>query len=482
MLRHTLAISTVVLCWSSLALGQIDTERMKPAVTHDGWVNAEGSGIRHPDDPWELGAFLNYGYNPLVVVDANDDVSRQLVAGRLGVDLLASVSLAKPLAVGLGLPLYVAQTGDDDPSFAGLGDVRLVPKLTLLSDRSSGIGLAVVPELRAPTHTGDFSGGARNVTFVPKAVLDHRFINGIRVGFNAGVLLRESAEFANVTEGNEFIYAVALGYRFGGIEGSTEMGVELDGAVGLSESDNEEVPLELFGYVRHAFSHEWEIIGGPAVGLLAGYGVPTFRAFVGLRYAPTSHDADHDGIGDSDDLCPNDREDRDGYEDSDGCPEEDPDADQDGVPDAEDECPNAKETINGFQDEDGCPDPGDPRVIYEEGELKILDVIPFEHGSAQLKEESYPLLDQVALTLKANPEIKKMRVEGHTDDTGPEDVNQRLSQQRAETVRRYLVNKGVAPQRLEAKGYGESKPLIDEITEEARKKNRRVEFVVVDDE
>jgi outer membrane protein OmpA-like peptidoglycan-associated protein len=75
-----------------------------------------------------------------------------------------------------------------------------------------------------------------------------------------------------------------------------------------------------------------------------------------------------------------------------------------------------------------------------------------------------------------------MRVEGHTDDTGPEDVNQRLSQQRAETVRRYLVNQGVAPQRLEAKGYGESKPLIDKITEAARKKNRRVEFVVVDED
>jgi OOP family OmpA-OmpF porin len=464
---------------ASSALAQIDTERMKPAATHDSWVNAEGSGVRYPDDPWEVGLLLNYGYNPLIVVDADGEVTRQLVAGRLGIDLVGSVTLAEPFALGLGLPLYVAQTGDEDPSFAGLGDVRLAGKLRLLSDLHNGVGLALVLEVRAPTHTGDYSGGARNVTFVPKAVLDHRFLSGIRIGFNAGVLVRESTSYGNIREGSELAYAAALGYRFGGIEGRTEIGLELDGAVGLAETDNEEVPLELFGYVRHAFDPEWEIIGGPAVGILTGYGVPTVRAFVGVRWTPTSHDLDQDGIADSADRCPTVREDRDGQADSDGCPEQDPDADQDGVPDWSDQCPNAKETINGIDDEDGCPDPGDPRVIYDDGELVILDAVRFEHGSAQLSEESHALLDQVALTLKANPEVKKMRIEGHTDDTGPEDVNQRLSQQRAEVVRHYLISKGVSADRLVAKGYGESRPLSDKKTDEARAKDRRVEFVVI---
>jgi outer membrane protein OmpA-like peptidoglycan-associated protein len=454
---------------------------MKPAVTHDGWVNTEGSEVRPVDDPWEGALWLNYGLNPLVIVDGNGDQSRKLVAGRLGMDLIGSVTLAKPFAIGLGLPFYLFQDGDLDPTFAGLGDLRLVPKVELLNDRRSGIGLALVGELRAPTHTGDYSGGARNVSFFPKAVLDHRFLNGIRIGFNLGVLLREGVDYANIREGSEFAYAAALGYRFGGIEGRTEIGAELLGGVGLRASDREELPLELFGFVRHAFSNEWDLTAGPAVGLVAGYGVPTFRLFVGLRYTPTSHDADQDGISDSEDRCPNDPEDRDGYQDDDGCPEEDPDSDHDGVPDAKDECPNTKETINGIDDDDGCPDTGDPRVIYEHGELKILDAVHFEHGSAELKADSHSLLDQVALTMKANPNVRRMRVEGHTDDTGPEDVNQRLSQQRAESVRRYLIKKGVNPDRVVAKGYGESKPLISGTSDDVRAKNRRVQFVVEDE-
>jgi outer membrane protein OmpA-like peptidoglycan-associated protein len=333
-------------------------------------------------------------------------------------------------------------------------------------------------ELRAPTHTGDFNGGARNVQAIPKAIVDHRFINGLRVGANAGVAIRESTDFFNVHAGSEFAYAVALGYRFGGIEGSTEIGAELNGGVGLSEADAEEVPLEALLYVSHDLDPEWQIIGGPGIGLLPGYGVPIFRAFVGVRYTPTAHDSDNDGIADSDDKCPSVREDRDGIEDTDGCPEEDPDSDKDGVPDHQDNCPEAKETINGHDDEDGCPDSGDPRVIYEEGKFMILDAVHFEHGSAQIKEESHSLLDQVALTMKANSEVKKIRVEGHTDDTGPADVNLRLSRERANSVRQYLVNKGVDTRRLSSEGYGEERPLEKGTSDEARAKNRRVEFII----
>jgi outer membrane protein OmpA-like peptidoglycan-associated protein len=231
-------------------------------------------------------------------------------------------------------------------------------------------------------------------------------------------------------------------------------------------------------FLRHYPNEEWEIIGGPGVGMIAGYGVPTFRLFAGVRYTPTAHDADGDGIADDEDQCPQVAEDHDGDRDSDGCPEEDPDDDHDGVPNKNDECPSAKETINGVQDDDGCPDTGDPRVIYENGKIQVLDNVQFEHGSAEIKQESNSLLDQVALHMKANPEIKRVRVEGHTDDTGPRDVNVRLSKQRAEAVRRHLVAKGVNPQRLTAEGYGPDKPLVNSTTEEARAKNRRVEFVV----
>ena len=84
--------------------------------------------------------------------------------------------------------------------------------------------------------------------------------------------------------------------------------------------------------------------GGPGIGVVPGYGVPLVRVFAGVIYRPTVHDADHDGIPDDEDQCPNEPEDRDGEQDDDGCPEEDLDTDEDGVPDKQDECPEAKET------------------------------------------------------------------------------------------------------------------------------------------
>lgn len=482
-LRHASSLTALaMLGFSSIAFGQtnVDAERFKPAVTYDGWVNTEGSAVRSTDDPWQFGAFLNYARNPLVVVDRNGDVTQKLVSGRMGMDLFASATIAGPFALGLDVPLYLFQSGDYSPTFGGLGDLRIVPKLRLLDDRDS-VGLALAAEVRAPTHTGDYSGGARNVVVIPKAILDHRFPGGIHIGFNVGALVREKTRLRNVTAGSEFAYAAALGYRFGGTEGKTEIGGELNGGLGFAQMDTEEVPLEGFLFVRHNPTPEWEIIGGPGIGILAGYGIPTFRVFVGVRYSPVSHDKDGDGISDSDDRCPDVAEDRDNDEDSDGCPEEDKDSDHDGVPDKDDQCPAAKETINGVKDDDGCPDTGDPRVVYEEGKFKVLDNVQFEHGSSEIKPESYSLLDQVALHIKANPEIKKVRVEGHTDDTGPHDINVRLSKQRAERVREYLVKKGVSPQRLSSEGYGPDKPLDSAKTDAARAKNRRVEFVVEQD-
>ncbi|HEV8245626.1 MAG TPA: transporter, partial [Polyangiaceae bacterium] len=257
--HSSLAALTVTLT-AVFAQAQIDVERFKPAVTHDGWVTGEGSGNRPPDDPWEFGLFLNYAVNPLITADDNGELRDQIVGGRLGADLLASVTLADPFAVGLDLPLYLLQSGDADPSFAGLGDLRIVPKLRILRDRDDPFGLALAAELRAPTHAGDFSGGARNVTVVPKLIADHRYLGGLRLGANAGALIREKTTFVNVVAGSEFMYAGDLGYRLGGIQGSTELGIELAGAVGLSQADKEEVPLEALPFVRHEPSEEWEIM------------------------------------------------------------------------------------------------------------------------------------------------------------------------------------------------------------------------------
>lgn len=468
-------LAGVLVAWTGVATAQVDAERFKPAATHDGFVNAESSAVRDTDDRWEFGAYLNYQRNPLVIADESGNVTTSIVDGRAGLDLVASATIVGPLALGVGLPVHFAQTGDVGPNGGGLGDLRVVPKLRLLDDRSS-FGLALAVELRAPTSTADFTG-ADGVTVFPKIIADHLFRSGFRVGANAGVVLKETQTLGNLEAGSELAYAAVLGYRFGGPSGRTEIGAELVGGVGLEETQREELPLEAFFYGRHAVSRDWQVLGGPALGLLAGYGVPTVRGFIGVRYAPTHNDADRDGIGDSHDACPNIPEDRDGYQDDDGCPEEDPDRDRDGVADWDDLCPNQPETINGFEDEDGCPDEGEPKVIYEDGELQVLEPVLFEHGSAELKPESRSVLNQVALMLRANPEMERVRVEGHTDKTGPDQVNQRLSHARAREVRRYLVERGVAPQRLRAVGRGSSRPLTTEDTPASHARNRRVEFV-----
>ncbi|MEW5850543.1 MAG: OmpA family protein [Myxococcota bacterium] len=187
-------------------------------------------------------------------------------------------------------------------------------------------------------------------------------------------------------------------------------------------------------------------------------------------------DSDGDGANDEEDRCPNRAEDKDGFEDGDGCPELD--NDRDGVLDPDDRCALEAEVINSNLDEDGCPDAGKSKVVLKKDQIVILEKVYFETGKDVIQRRSFKLLLQVALTLKANPELK-VRVEGHTDDVGSDEHNRDLSQRRAEAVRRFLVDAGVEGERLEAVGYGETRPVADNKNEKGREVNRRVEFIVL---
>jgi len=179
-------------------------------------------------------------------------------------------------------------------------------------------------------------------------------------------------------------------------------------------------------------------------------------------------DRDGDGIPDLKDKCP----DQPGPEATGGCP----DKDGDGIADGEDKCPD----IPGKKELQGCPPPTPEKVRLTAERIEILEMVFFDTNKATIKPVSFGILDQVAQVLQDNPFIKKLQVAGHTDDVGPDDKNMKLSQARAEAVRAYLISKGVAPERLEAVGYGETKPLVPEKTKEARAKNRRVEFLILE--
>lgn len=189
-------------------------------------------------------------------------------------------------------------------------------------------------------------------------------------------------------------------------------------------------------------------------------------------------DNDGDKLLDKDDKCPNEAEDFDKLGDEDGCPEKD--FDKDGIEDTADKCPAKPETINNNKDEDGCPDEGATKVQMTETKIEILEKVYFDTDKDTLQRRSESILNQVAAILKANPQVTKVEIGGHTDDVGNDDYNLDLSQRRVDTVKKYLIGRGVAAERLDSKGYGETKPLVENNSDANRAKNRRVEFVITE--
>ncbi len=188
---------------------------------------------------------------------------------------------------------------------------------------------------------------------------------------------------------------------------------------------------------------------------------PTVPGFAKYQGCPVP-DTDQDGINDEEDKCPTVA----GVARYQGCPV--PDGDGDGVNDEEDKCP----TVPGVKENQGCP------VISEEVRQKIdyaANNIYFITGSAKLDKRSFKGLDDVVKIMGENPETK-LAIDGHTDNVGSDELNQKLSDNRAASVKAYLVSKGVAESRLISTGYGESQPVADNKTAAGRQKNRRVEM------
>jgi outer membrane protein OmpA-like peptidoglycan-associated protein/opacity protein-like surface antigen len=187
-------------------------------------------------------------------------------------------------------------------------------------------------------------------------------------------------------------------------------------------------------------------------------------------------DNDGDGIPDTIDKCPLDPEDKDGFQDEDGCP--DLDNDGDGIPDSRDKCPNEPETINGFQDEDGCPDKGDSLVVLSPDRLELLESIQFQRD--KLAKASNNLLGQIGATLRAHTELVRVRVTVHVQPTANTDKDQIISDARAKLIRDWLVQYGIDAKRVEARGFGGTKPLVPADQRGAAAINDRVELIILE--
>lgn len=188
---------------------------------------------------------------------------------------------------------------------------------------------------------------------------------------------------------------------------------------------------------------------------------------------PPPKDTDRDGVPDEVDACPNEA----GVTTSDpktnGCPPP-KDSDADTILDPEDACPNAAGPKTDDPKTNGCP-----VARLEQNEIRILQPVKFATNSDRLAPESEPVLTSVMDVLQAHKEITKLEVRGHTDSRGGAAANLNLSRRRAASVMKWLIAHGVAPERLGSNGFGQTRPIDTNDTEEGRKNNRRVEFRII---
>ncbi|ATB36096.1 hypothetical protein CYFUS_001510 [Cystobacter fuscus] len=564
----------------------IDVQRYKPGPGATDILGVHGSRVDNHLG-WHLGASVNYASNPLGFYNpATDRYVYELVAHQATLDVMGSLSLWNRFELGVVLPITYQSSESDagfTPAFAqglsgaGLSDVRLVPKLNLVSSENFGLGL-VVPVLLPSARGEAFRGGA-GVSARPQLVVEWGRDKGARLVANLGANIQREEQLRNLRTGTELMYALGAQIPF---SEKLALRANLAGSYGLNYTGFGALPLEVLAALQYRFSPGLSAHVGGGPGLTRGYGTPAFRVFAGIDWhqpgerasaapkaaptdeaapetAPTDEaapeaapaaapvDTDGDGIPDTADQCPTKAEDKDGFEDQDGCPDRDndkdgrpdvtdqcpnepetinrfqdedgcpdqapakdsdgdglldsqdkcplqaedrdgfqdedgcpdPDNDQDGVPDAKDQCPNEPEIINGVKDEDGCPDQGKSKVRLESNRIVILDKVYFATARDVILPKSFSLLKQVASVLKANPQIELLRVEGHTDNQGNDANNLRLSQRRADKVRAFLIREGIAGERLDAMGFGETRPVDDNKKATGRESNRRVEFNIL---
>ncbi len=608
---------------SSQSVGTIPAETFRPAIDREGIIDTESGDVgKHLD--WDVSLWGWYANDPLNIVFRDDDGEKieRLVSDRVGASLVGSLSLLDWLQLGIEIPFIIYQNGDSssflDPSqhpttfsnggWLGLRDIRIVPKVRLLTAEKHHVNLSLLGHIVLPTGTpGDQFLGSEGFWGEPMLAASRAYDGGFRWTANVGYLLRSPYFSTNLDIGQGFDLRAGVGYD---LEASTDIPLGINWSVrsDIQTTNGRDDSSDGFGVrydnsvetsvgVDYDINEALQVFGGFGMGLVSGPGTPDWRLFAGLRYAPQGcSDSDEDGICNENDQCPDEPEDKDGFQDEEGCPDPDndqdgildvddkcpiepedrdtfedengcpdPDNDQDGVLDVDDKCPSVKgdaersgcpvvdsdqdgildpddncpnekgpkdnqgcpnpdkdgdgildvddacpekagpamfkgcpdsdgdgfadqvdkcpnepEVINGVDDDDGCPDKGKTLVKLTADKIEIKESVYFATGKSAIKERSFNLLNQVSAVLKAHPEIKRCRVEGHTDSRGSDKSNLRLSQARAASVKQYLIDQGIDPTRLESEGYGETRPVADNNTKAGRQANRRVDFFVVD--
>src|SRR6266849_9879303 len=336
-------------------------------------------------------------------------------------------------------------------------------------------GRAPGPE-GAALASGDAFLSHGSVTLTPELRVESNALP-VRVAASSGIVLRRGREFANLAVGNALTYGLAgeLPFSWGGQRLAAL--ATLAGEVELQQSGAVERPMELLAALRWLLPANLQFTLGGGPGLTNGYGTPRYRVFAGIGFDPAqavrrSRPRPPLLVQDFPRPAP-------------VPPPVEPEAPLPvpvAVAEAEPAPPVPPMVLPlpvAAVVLAHAPTPGLQRAVRN-GHLALLAQVQFAHDAATILPVSLPLLDQVVKVLRDTPEIRKVRIEGHTDGRGKPAYNRRLSQRRAESVLRHLVAAGIGASRLRAKGFGPDRPLVPNNTGANRAKNRRVEFVVLD--
>jgi len=340
------------------------------------------------------GLFFVYEDDPLTVVQDGDhgEVVSRAVDQRLVGEVALGIGLFDRVSLAVTMPVVLTQGGDDlelfgrpDESVGGTapGELRVLPKVLILDPEDfGGFGLHLTCPVFIPIGDEDSFLSDGGVSAIPTLGFDYRTASDVVVAFNLGFRIRPKRVVYNYVSDDSLEWGV--GVRVPVVEetlavvgtafGTVDTAKSLDPTDFTSESDNSGLTVEGALGLQVQVVPGLTITAGAGGAAVRGVGSPDFRAFFALDWASGvgPQDSDLDLILDPDDKCPNEAEDKDGFEDEDGCPDLDDDAD--GIPDNADGCPREAEDADGFEDEDGCPEPDND----QDGVLDGADECPTE--------------------------------------------------------------------------------------------------------
>jgi OOP family OmpA-OmpF porin len=383
----------------------LDLRGFHPPADPGGFLYLEPARTPGPGN-WNIGAYASYAFAPIVLDDPNGKQLARVIGHQASLDYFASVGIGQTWGLSLAVPTVLYQTGDDVRSplresealhHTAIGAVALGVKKTIVSPSDlGGLGISALGRFDIPTDSRSYVSD-RTVGGELRA-LGELDLLAIAIRATAGFHLRGAREtfLRDGTDryqfGNEIPWGAAVTLRPQALgidrDGHFRWTVEARGALGTTPTfaSAAQSPA-LAGLSARYTSGEFSGILGVELPLNTAVGNPAVRPVLGFAWAPRFLDADGDGVEDDADECPELAEDKDGFEDQDGCP--DFDDDDDGVPDETDKCPKEKEDADGFQDDDGCPDPDNDG----DGILDAVDACPNEKGPATAPKPGCPDLD-----------------------------------------------------------------------------------------